>query len=735
MAMTVKEKKTRRKYSRNGCMACKKRKIKCDEGTPVCGRCDHLKINCLYHKQFKFKDITHEVRPPSELENIELDRTADEPIEPEITTNVEILNLFESAESIIGDMAGITNGSNLQNVVRMGEELEYKGDMDVPFENRLSRSPLEMVRTSSAESNGLNLSTFADYDYLKTLESSLGTLEISRLAKWLQFRPDSSRLVHFRAFMIHVNLILFPLTCSYADSPCIMVILEAAKRCKFLLSAVLASGASFLGERAKIGLRNCTESQRKRLETEIEEHESSRIYYLSQCFALLQQVLEDMVQVTDYVDGILLTSLILAADSSSRKDSRWKVHLQGAKQFLIRYSNEVRISDALIISRYIFSSLEISSGLNAPLGGSLHSAEELDNWITIRSDSVIKLQLYRLGLTIDGHITNQDGQLVCSEGSYNMYVGYSDHSVEVLKEMLRAFNEIRNLQMLSPGKDVQLDPRAVSMLFAKIERARGFRIVTNKPPFRIPLESKFHPAYVGADKTRLPLSCYYRITNPKLRMYIQEDECWFSFYDFLQQIHLDGIYLRILTCKEMMNVPYNSSLVQAVVKDMIDELSFFIQLDYESVTDQDLLYLEEHYNSKVILSKEDIKLFESRPTSSDLAAFSVPEKKLRELMSASPPIDYVKYVNLQVDHRLCMFQWILLACGFCCVEPHHKLLVETLLSELNELGVRSSAKSLEKVRRAWLERRFYYDDGSRVVRKDINTDFFWRDEENSFPFT
>ncbi|GME78547.1 unnamed protein product [Ambrosiozyma monospora] len=48
-------KKKRQKYSRNGCSACKKRKIKCDEKLPICGRCERLKIECTYYRVFKFQ--------------------------------------------------------------------------------------------------------------------------------------------------------------------------------------------------------------------------------------------------------------------------------------------------------------------------------------------------------------------------------------------------------------------------------------------------------------------------------------------------------------------------------------------------------------------------------------------------------------------------------------------------------------------------------------------------------
>lgn len=42
---------TKRKYhnkSRNGCATCKKRRVKCDERHPICSKCEHMKIECVY---------------------------------------------------------------------------------------------------------------------------------------------------------------------------------------------------------------------------------------------------------------------------------------------------------------------------------------------------------------------------------------------------------------------------------------------------------------------------------------------------------------------------------------------------------------------------------------------------------------------------------------------------------------------------------------------------------------
>ncbi|KAK6201696.1 putative transcriptional regulator [Scheffersomyces amazonensis] len=41
--------------SRNGCLACRKRKKKCDETYPICGSCNHRNVECVWRNGSKFK--------------------------------------------------------------------------------------------------------------------------------------------------------------------------------------------------------------------------------------------------------------------------------------------------------------------------------------------------------------------------------------------------------------------------------------------------------------------------------------------------------------------------------------------------------------------------------------------------------------------------------------------------------------------------------------------------------
>lgn len=48
--------------SRTGCWTCRTRKVKCDEGRPVCGQCSRLGHACDYHPRLSFRDDTSRVK-------------------------------------------------------------------------------------------------------------------------------------------------------------------------------------------------------------------------------------------------------------------------------------------------------------------------------------------------------------------------------------------------------------------------------------------------------------------------------------------------------------------------------------------------------------------------------------------------------------------------------------------------------------------------------------------------
>ena len=48
--------------SRTGCWTCRTRKVKCDEGRPICGQCTRLGHTCDYSARLSFREDTGRIR-------------------------------------------------------------------------------------------------------------------------------------------------------------------------------------------------------------------------------------------------------------------------------------------------------------------------------------------------------------------------------------------------------------------------------------------------------------------------------------------------------------------------------------------------------------------------------------------------------------------------------------------------------------------------------------------------
>ncbi|AWU74410.1 uncharacterized protein C5L36_0A09970 [Pichia kudriavzevii] len=64
------------KYSKLGCMECKRRKIKCDESKPVCWHCDRLSKTCVYPARQQKRDLPN-VDLAKSLEELLMDQIGD----------------------------------------------------------------------------------------------------------------------------------------------------------------------------------------------------------------------------------------------------------------------------------------------------------------------------------------------------------------------------------------------------------------------------------------------------------------------------------------------------------------------------------------------------------------------------------------------------------------------------------------------------------------------------------
>ncbi|KAH3661749.1 hypothetical protein OGAPHI_005927 [Ogataea philodendri] len=668
----------RQKYSRNGCLACKKRKVKCDEALPTCGRCAKINSECIYYRVFKFQSLNvSDKKAPSPVPEPTLESSPHEESSQSVTEGLS--NLLEHQELLFGDIAGLPD--YFKNDANPDELQLLLPDYGFP-------APKTNNVSSSSRSHRASMEFLEEYQYLLNLSKSFNELDLNRIADSLDINYSES--MHLQSFVKNVHLILFPLATSYMSSPFIVTFLEEAKKSNYLLNAMLASGARFLTEKARIDQEtylSTTSGKRDRtyldsLESQIELNDKYRVHYLSNCFQSLKEILENMDDTTQKVEPALLTSLILAADLSSNKDYKWSLHLRGAKQFLSKFDGEQNLhSNSLILARYLFSSLEISSGM-ASTGGSSLDLEELATWIPIPLNHGPVPKLSQMGMVIDGHTKDS-----YSVGGFKMYMGYSDGVMEVAKEIVLA------------KRNKMVDPFTTAHIFSVIDKARDFYVVTNKKPYMIPVESRFHPLYEGADKAKLTLSGYYHLTNPKLREFVigtnnpdldEESYCWYSFFDFTQNLRLETLYMYVLTSGQFLGSKVDSAAVQRLLKVSLESCSFMVQLNYKELVDADLEKLEMLYNSPILVEEEDLKVEVNLESNTFCASTQDLEDFCSEYITTAPNLEFRKYLNFDLDHRISMIQWCTIMCGYCCIDATDKLIVDCLLNNLLSFGLKSA---------------------------------------------
>ncbi|ODV84842.1 hypothetical protein CANARDRAFT_8412 [[Candida] arabinofermentans NRRL YB-2248] len=703
------KKAKRQQYSRNGCLACKKRKVKCDEGLPACGRCTRLDAECTYYRVFKFQAAKEE---------------------PE-TVSEGLTNLLSNQELLFGDIVGLNENflfddstshvnDNIQLLLPDFDSLSNKNANLITNQSDTvtDSSSVYIPQFSPTAINFYDNDTLQRYDYLLNLSKSLNEFEINNIADNLKI--NFSETIHLQSFVKNVHLVLFPLATSYLKSPFITTFLKESTQSTYLLNAMLASGARFLFEKAKIDKELHLKSGKvdktflEGVDSQIELNDKYRVHYLSNCFNSLKLILDNLDESNDLsnnVESALLTSLLLTADLSSNRDDKWLLHLHGAKQFLSKYnSSNFETSLPLVLSRYLFSSLEISSGMATGSQSSL-DLMEFQTWIPIPLNHGPLDMLAKFGLVIDGKI---DGEHL--EGGYKMYFGFSDHVIETIKCVIFA------------KKKKIVEPDVIVNIFKLIDKAKQFQIINNVSPFMIPVTNKYHPLYQGYDKVQLVLSGYYHLNSSK-----DETQNWYSFFDFLQILRIDCIYLYVLTSDKFVCCEYDSGMVQKLVKKCIQSFSFLISLN-DNMSQQQFEELQKHYNEELVVNQKDVKL--SKDSKVDLDDTGL--DKLLVKVGKLPDIDFNDYLQYQIDHRICMFQWCLLIIGYCCVDYKDKLIVDCLMNKLWLVGIKSAKIIIEKVTRIWNLRRLKVNCGYLGNKVSLDRGFngrFFVESDSYFPFT
>lgn len=299
------------------------------------------------------------------------------------------------------------------------------------------------------------------------------------------------------------------------------VLMIYARDSYYLLYALLACGART--------------SHRK---TSLPEDQSNYKLYLRRCLESLTAAMDQ--DMTEKLDSILLTILVLTCDNASNKSQAWRAHLRGAKDLLISQAADSRKCRSLtfLLCRSWYSSIEILAGLVSPNGGTLRSVEELD--LLILPNGVEEVSALR------------KLKIISPEG-FSLFHGYSTELVVILKDLIR---------LLRSDDKSRLEYTIIIDLIARVEKQLDFQVIDKTGI--IPEANQYHPDNMNRDQLEFP-------KNIGL-VSIEGHKIAFSWSDISHRSYALAALITIFT--KLLNVNEEAEIVQGMVRDLLGTALF-----------------------------------------------------------------------------------------------------------------------------------------------------------------
>jgi ribosomal protein L37AE/L43A len=510
----------KRQYSRNGCKECKRRKLKCDEGKPECWQCSHLGKKCAYVNVIKFSESRNIFMKKN---NINKKRGGNEQ-KPPFVTHSQTIDFDKGTDvtnHTVLDETSTRNEDDALDTNIEDEQLSHTGG-DFKFEDFIPQniSPgIERENIINEASNLANdifesITNIPDFVFDDFLNIDLTLSDFEKKQNIIDsFDLQEPHKAHLEVFYDKISTWLFPLD----PTLCNEILLYHAKNCSYLLASMLSLAT---------------------------EDEKLKERYISTCLQTLNQVFQDtQTNILNNIESLLLTVLLLAADSTSIS---WRAHLRGAKDLFLKYTKYYQ-TPSLLFARSWFAAIEILANLQSI--GTVKIHDEIDELLDVGlygNDSEF---------AIDVGILLPDG--------YNMFLGYSSDAIIMYREFCKL------------KKD---DPNGFLFQMSLIHNAKEFQVASKD--ILISKDNPAHPDYEdqGADadskKLILPSSCYG----------FTDDNAVFSWFDLIHQLHVDALLLKIYS--EYLKLDKSSKIIQNLVDEMFSLCFFFYQSgDTFSITD------------------------------------------------------------------------------------------------------------------------------------------------------
>lgn len=593
----------KRRYSRAGCVECKRRKIKCNEAHPICGNCLRVKVPCSYPDPHYRNRPRRQHKSPI-LEGTDLDTQFSQTSNGTFPTSVEpfqavsainhypykiegldmILfeNVFDDASTLVHGLADFDNLAMVHPTAPASSNGSLK-----PFSSNiiLNEPPKDNVFFDEEElqdylSNGTDIDTNPELarfltqfsDHATThhdLESKCSMSNVQLIEKIAEnFKLSKEELEYFSNITSRELLyFIYPFASTIENNTVMQVILEYLVVFKYLVYALIALSAScqftITGDR---------------------KHDHNQKKFTAICMRLLVASFSDLksqVYSLGHIEGLILTVLILTmlySDISfvgTSKMPSWISHLKEARSLLIKYNTiktqgHVYKQDGdtcgITIAKLLFFSYDWISKLSMPVSQISHDdltdlrmfSSEIDHTGTVEPEFQALVQM---GIMIPGGSTHT---------GFNLFLSLTKEVIEIVVEIIAlasARNDGTHAKQIPPGK--------IARLMSMIDVAFQQQIVPNIKPdnsFLVEISNPAHPMYPDkANRIVLPLSAYGIDRDNGA-----EEAKYYSWCDISQRLHCFFLYLKVLTSPGLLHLPRSHPMIQSIVKEVLG-LMFFLK--------------------------------------------------------------------------------------------------------------------------------------------------------------
>lgn len=605
----------KRKYSRSGCIECKRRKIKCNEGKPSCANCTRVATPCVYPEPHRRNKIRKRRAPPAGHPDSSIVLPLPRPAESDLLgLDMSVFeNLFDDANTLLHGVV------DYENQIEDPSTLFQEPHQDLkPFHSNiiLNEIPSDMQDKKHYLFLDENeLQSYLDDPSLgiysgHSLSEPLAPVEQKKSNRELveliidKYKLGADEVQYFRDFALGPGCAyFFPFVANREENEVMKVVLEYCQYLKYMVYAMMAVSALM----RFLHLREDADDKCQRRFTAI-------------CMRLLVQVFTDLqINVSSLwnVEGLILTILLrtMLFSDMTVVDMLWLLHLNEAQQLLIKY-NLIKAQTQLykpdlpgiIIAKQLFFCYDWCNRIALPVSrfkpGDAQAFRDL--WALSGPDLGSRNASIDALIHLKVVVPNLDGTWFntfngCSPAHENVIFefykvfGHLNADLPATDAAADALSKIPTADSLSkiPTPDAlstaptpsikpptefntQASPAAICRLMSLLDSAFQQTIVPGVSPnshFLIPLDSPAHPHYPdGSRRIVLPSSAYG--LDSKTGHY-------YSWCDAVLLGHVYFLYLKLLTCKGLLYLPRSHPLIKSVVRKIIG-LMFFVKESSDS---------------------------------------------------------------------------------------------------------------------------------------------------------